>query len=339
MSASFSKQFQLMCFGVLCSFFCSIANAAETVESKSQSVAEQQKQAPLDYVAIVDGEKISMVDYVSALRRGMRKTFYHGNAPEAEIKKYRKDVAEELVDRALKIKEAKRRGLKPDEVAVEKGVTEFDAKFKDDPEWQKDREVVLSKVKEKFEGDSLVSRLESQVKLVKEPSPSELKAYYDSHHDLFTTPEQVRVSLILLRVDPSSPNTAWVQANEEATTIVERLNKGADFAELARIHSSDSSAQNGGDMGYIHAGMLGENAQKVLGLMEKGETSSPVILLEGVGIFRLDDRTKPQLNALETVKERAVQLYKREKSEQQWQALKTKLHDGAKIVWNDAPWR
>ena len=187
--------------------------------------------------------------------------------------------------------------------------------------------------------DSLASKLEEQAKVVAEPSSSELKAYYDAHLDLFTTPEQVRVSMILLRVDPSSPGSVWEQANTEAASILDRLNKGADFGELARIHSSDPSAQNGGDMGYIHVGMLGENAQKVLDIMEKGETSSPVVLLEGVAIFRLDDRKKPQLNALEGVKERAIQLLKREKSEQQWQALMTKLHKETKIVVNDAPWR
>jgi parvulin-like peptidyl-prolyl isomerase len=331
------KQFQAICLLIVCSLFGAIANAAES--SVAGASAEKPKEQPLDYIAIVGGEKIGIGEYVATLRRGMGKRFYHGKAPEDELKKFYKEVADEMIERVLKIQEAKRRGIKSDVAAVDKGVSDFDAKFKDDPEWQKERDTVLAQVKEKLAGDSLAMKLETQAKAVKEPDSSELKAYYDAHHDLFTTPEQARVSMIMLKVDPSSPSAVWEQAREEAAAIVDRLNKGTDFAELARIHSSDPSSQNGGDMGFIHTGMLGENAQQVLDIMEKGETSSPVVLLEGVAIFRLDDRTKPQLNAFETVKERAVLLLKREKSEQQWQALMSKLRKETKIELNDAPWR
>lgn len=333
------KQNQAICWFVICFLLvASVANAAESTAATGAS-AGSPKQQQLDYIAIVGGEKISIGEYVSAIRRGMGKRFYHGKAPEAELKKFYKEVADEMIERVLKIQEAKRRGIKPDMAVVDKGVGDFDAQFKDDPEWKKERDVVLPRVREKLMGDNLAQGLEEQVKVVKEPGSAELKAYYDTHHDLFTTPEQVRMSLIMLRVDPSSPSSMWEQASEEAASIIDRLNKGADFSDLARIHSSDPSAQNGGDMGYVHAGMLGENAEKVLDIMEKGEVSSPVILLEGVGIFRLDDRTKPQLNALETVKERAKELLMREKSEQQWQALMTKLRKETKIEVNDVPWR
>jgi parvulin-like peptidyl-prolyl isomerase len=331
------KQIQAICLLMVCSLFGAIANAVET--SAASASAEKPKEQPLDYIAIVGGEKIGIGEYVAALRRGMGKRFYHGKAPEAELKKFYKEVADEMIERVLKIQEAKRRGIKPEVAAVDKGVSDFDAKFRDDPEWQKERDTVLAQVREKLAGDSLAMKLEAQAKAVKEPDSSELKVYYDAHHDLFTTPEQARVSMIMLKVDPSSPSAVWEQAREEAAAIVGRLNKGTDFAELARIHSSDPSSQNGGDMGFIHTGMLGENAQQVLDIMEKGETSSPVVLLEGVAIFRLDDRTKPQLNAFETVKERAVLLLKREKSEQQWQALMSKLRKETKIEVNDAPWR
>lgn len=332
------NQIQAIGLFIVCMVFSAVACAAEPTAASGAS-AGSPKEQQLDYIAIVGGEKISIGEYVSALRRGMRKRFYHGNIPEAELKKFHKEVADELIERVLKIQEAKRRGITPDMVAVDKGVSDYDAQFKDDPEWQKERDAVLARVKEKLVGDSLAQRLEEQVKVVKEPGASELKAYYDSHHDLFTTPEQVRVSLIMLRVDPASTSAVWEQASEEAASIVDRLSKGGDFAELARIHSSDASAQNGGDMGYIHTGMLGENAQKVLDIMEPGETSSPVILLEGVSIFRLDDRKKPQLNTLDSVKERAVLLFKRDKSEQQWQTLMSKLRKETKIEVNDAPWR
>jgi len=316
---------------------CAFAYAAEDTggETSQGKPAEER----LDYLAIIDGEKISIDEYVAALRRGMRTRFYHGKIPEEERKKYFKEVADELIERFLLVREARRRNIQPDAAAVEAAVQRYDKKFEENPDWPAARDDVIPRMRKKLEEDSLVLRLEEQVKTVDKPTAQELRQFYEANKNLFTTPERVKVSLILLRVDPSSSSEVWRQASEEASAIVERLNKGADFAELARIHSSDESAQNGGDMGYIHAGMLGANAQKVLDIMEIGDVSAPVVMLEGVAIFRLDDRIKAELNPLDVVRERAEKLYQRDRGEKAWESLKADLRARARIEVNDVPWR
>ena len=294
---------------------------------------------PLDYIAIVNGEHITMSAYVSALRRGLKKRFYHGKIPEEEGKKFRKEVADELIEKALLAQEAKRRQLQPDSVSVDLSVKAYDSKYQDNPEWQKARDTVLPQVRAKLVDESLAKVLEEKVHETKMPTGKELQQYYEEHKDLFTTPARVRVSLILLRVDPASGPEVWKQASDEAASIVKRISAGADFGELARIHSSDKSAQNGGDMGFVHTGMLGEGAQKILDIMEPGEVSAPVVLLEGVSIFRLEERETPVLNSFDAVKERAEKLYRREKGEEEWKKLLTSLRDAATIEVNDAPWR
>ncbi len=306
---------------------------------KAQASQEDDGEGRLSYIAIIDGKEIPLGEYVSALRRGMQERFYHGTIPEEEKKAFYKEVADDLIRRHLLVREAKRRNIQPDADAVEAGVKRYDERFQDDPEWAAAREEVLPLVRKKLEADSLVARLEEQVKTVEKPTEKQLKDFYESNKDLFTTPERVKVSLILLRVDPSSTSEVWQQAREEASAIVDRLAKGADFSELARIHSSDESAQDGGDMGYVHAGMLGESAQNVLDIMEPGEVSAPVVMLEGVAIFRLEDRIAPKLNPLDAVRERAEKLYMREKGEKAWEDLAAELRSKAKIVVNDAPWR
>lgn len=316
--------------------------AVEKTDKASNTVKEKRdalKPKALDYIAIVDGERVPMGAYVSALRRGLQKRFYHGKIPEEEGKKFRKEVADELIERALLVQEAKRRQLKPDADAVEASVKAFDAKFQDNLEWEKARVKVLPQLREKLNDDSLAEVLNKNVHDIKVPGESELRGYYDQNKALFTTPARIKVSLILLRVDPSSGSEVWKQASEEAASIVARISSGADFGELARIHSSDKSAQNGGDMGFVHTGMLGENAQSVLDIMEPGEVSAPVVLLEGVSIFRLDKREQPILNSFDVVRERVVKLYKREVAEKAWNKLLASLRGAAAIEVNDAPWR
>ncbi len=300
---------------------------------------EKDSEEMLSYLAIIDGEEIPIGEYVSALRREMRERFYHGTIPEEEQKKFYQEVADELIQRFLLVREARRRNIQPDADAVEVAVKRYDERFQEDPDWAAAKEEVLPRVRSKLEADSLVLRLEEQVKAVEKPDEKALEDFYEANKALFTTPERVKVSLILLRVDPSSTGEVWQQASEEASAIVARLTKGADFAELARIHSSDESAQNGGDMGYTHVGMLGDAAQKVLDIMEVGDTSAPVMMLEGVAIFRLEDRISPELNPLEAVRERAEQLYMRETGNKAWEDLVGELRAKAKIEINDAPWR
>jgi parvulin-like peptidyl-prolyl isomerase len=316
-----------------------VVKEAAAVDASGKGEVVESNSKPLDYIAIVNGERITMSAYVSALRRGLKKRFYHGKIPEEEGKKFRKEVADELIEKALLAQEAKRRQLQPDTVSVDLSVKAFDAKYQDNPEWQKARDTVLPQVRAKLVDESLAKVLEEKVHETKAPTMKELQHYYEEHKDLFTTPPRVRVSLILLRVDPASGPEVWKQASDEAASIVKRISAGADFGELARIHSSDKSAQNGGDMGFVHTGMLGEGAQKILDIMEPGEVSAPVVLLEGVSIFRLEERETPVLNSFDAVKERAEKLYRRETGDEAWKKLLTSLHDAATIEVNDAPWR
>jgi len=314
-------------------------SSALAADADVKATQEKDGEESLSYLAIIDGEEIPIGEYVSALRRGMRERFYHGTIPEEEKKKFYKEVADDLIQHFLLVREARRRNIQPDADAVEAAVTRYDEKFQGDPDWAAAREDVLPRIRSKLEADSLVLRLEEQVKAVERPTEKALKEFYESNKALFTTPERVKVSLILLRVDPASTGEVWQQASEEASAIVARLTKGADFAELARIHSSDDSAQNGGDMGYTHSGMLGDAAQKVLDIMEVGDISAPVMMLEGVAVFRLDDRVTPELNPFDAVRERAEQLYMREMGDKAWESLIGELHSEAKIEVNDTPWR
>ena len=81
---------------------------------------------------------------------------------------------------------------------------------------------------------------------------AQLKAYYDEQKaktpELFTQPEQRRVSHILLTV-ANPKDDAAVKAKAEG--IVKRAQGGEDFAKLAKEFSQDpGSAQQGGDLGW-----------------------------------------------------------------------------------------
>jgi parvulin-like peptidyl-prolyl isomerase len=289
--------------------------------------------APGGEVFAVVGEKsISFQDYRAALAAGMRQKFYHAKPPEGEEARFQREVGDQLVNQALLLDEAKRRGIEPDSSKIEETVSGYDRRYQDSEQWKANRERLLPGLRERLERQSLLERLERAVRTAPASSEDGVRAYYAAHPELFTEPEQVRLSLILLKVDPSSPRQVWDQAREEAGRIHQRLQKGADFAELARLHSADPSSAKGGDLGYVHRGMLPETIQReVIDTLKPGAASAPVTLLEGVAIVRLDGQRPARRHVFEDVRARAADLWAREQGEQAWKRLIAELRSRTRI--------
>lgn len=269
---------------------------------------------------------ITLDDYDAAMASAARSKFYHGKAPAAELAALQREIGDKLVTNVLLVKEAKRRGMKPDDAIVAQKLEQIEQRNRDNEQWQKMRIQWVPIVTDRLNEENLLSQLESAVRNVPPPNVEQVRAYYTAHPEKFTEPEQLRVSVILLKVDPSSPREEWDKARELGQDIVKQLRAGADFAALAREHPGDAaSAEQGGDMGYLHGGMLPDAAQDALDKLKVGETSDPVRLLEGISIFRLTDRSISKLSDFETVKERAGELWLKEESERVWKALIAQL--------------
>lgn len=297
----------------------------------ASAAAAQTSEPAAKPFAVVEGIAISAAEYDAAMQNGARQKFYHRSVPEAEMEAFRREVATGLIDRVLLLKEARRRGVEPDAERLRKTLAEYDSRYAQSEHWKTNREALLPGLKQRLEESDLLERLQAAVRAPRVPTDAELVAYYDAHRDQFTQPERSRVSVILLKVDPSSTSAVWAAAQEEAKAIRARIAGGADFAALARLHSHDPSAANGGDMGYLHQGTMPEAIQAQLKGMKPGEVSEAIRVLEGVVLLRLEDRQAATLRTLDEVKERAVQLWQREQGERAWKSFLVELRAAASI--------
>lgn len=295
-----------------------------------------QKSPNLPFFAKIGPDTISIEEYVTKLQEAMKEKFFHGKIPEKELQEFRRQVADQLINNALYLQEAKRRGIAPDKDEVNRKTKALEQKKKNDVYWQEHKDQLLKAVRRDFEQTSMVKQLEKIVKAAATPSSSEVQGYYDANAQKFTAPERVKVHMILLKVDPSSASNEWEAAAKSAAEIVGKLRKGDSFEELARIHSGDDSAASGGDMGYIHKGMLGSEAAAVLEKMKVGDLSEPVFLLEGIAIFRLDDRESARLNEFPRVDDTAKELLQKELAEKAWRNLAESLRKKTPIEVNEA---
>jgi len=333
----YQSRWLLMGFSFFVFTATSVASPSASIVSSDEKTTEQTvagEPEGVDYLAVVGNEKITLQEFQTAVQAGIRKRFYHGKVPEEQLRDYRKEVAQTLIDRTLLLQEARKRQIQPDAKEVNAEVAEYSARYAERQFWQDHKDEMLPGLIAAIEEESLLTQLERGVRDVAEPDRQAVSVFYESKPAFFTTPEQLRVSLIMLKVDPSSGGNIWQAASLEAENLVSRLRKGADFGEMARIHSGDQTASSGGDMGYIHQGMLAAPAQQALDALNDGEVSDPVLLLQGIAIFKLHERVKPVLNSFEGAKDRAKQLLQRELAGNAWRELLENLRTNIKVSIN-----
>lgn len=102
---------------------------------------------------------------------------------------------------------------------------------------------------------------------------------------------------ILLRPGPQLPEAA---ARQRLADYKRRIQAGqADFAQLAREHSQDASASNGGDLGWASPGLFVPEFEEAIASLQPGEISDPVVSRFGVHLIQLLERREATLSARE----------------------------------------
>ena len=132
------------------------------------------------------------------------------------------------------------------------------------------------------------------------PDEETLKNLYDDNAELYTNPERRRTQHIL------------VESEDLAIDLLDQINKGADFDELAIANSEDtSSSEKGGDLGFNERGLIGTEFDEAAFSMNIGDISEVVSTDYGYfHIIKLTDIENETIQPFEDVKEQLVSLNK-----------------------------
>ncbi|MCR8548760.1 peptidylprolyl isomerase [Salipiger sp. P9] len=93
-----------------------------------------------------------------------------------------------------------------------------------------------------------------------------------------------------------------VETEDEAKALVEELNGGADFAELAKEKSTGPSGPNGGELGWFGPGMMVAPFEEAVKTLEVGQISAPVQTQFGWHVVKLNDMRSKEAPALDSVR-------------------------------------
>ena len=131
------------------------------------------------------------------------------------------------------------------------------------------------------------------------PSNDDLKNLYDDNAELYTNPERRRAQHIL------------VESEELAKDLLNQIKQGADFAELAKANSEDtSSSEEGGDLGFFERELMGAEFDEAAFAMNIGDVSEVVATDYGYfHIIKLTDIEPETMQSFDEVQEQLVSLY------------------------------
>jgi parvulin-like peptidyl-prolyl isomerase len=118
--------------------------------------------------------------------------------------------------------------------------------------------------------------------------------FFNEHKDFF---DEIKARHILIAIQGSGVPGAVLtdtQAKAKADAIKKRLDKGEDFASLARTESDDKgSGVQGGNLGAVVRGMMVPRFEEAAFGLKVGQVSPPVRTEFGYHLIQVIDRTTP----------------------------------------------
>jgi peptidyl-prolyl cis-trans isomerase D len=118
----------------------------------------------------------------------------------------------------------------------------------------------------------------------------EKRQRYETQKLNFRTAEERKARHILIQAGSSVSEKEMNGARAKAEALLQRINNGEDFAELATAESQDpGSAKKGGDLGFFGQGVMDKAFEDAAFALQKGMVSGVVQSAFGFHIIKLDD--------------------------------------------------
>ena len=129
--------------------------------------------------------------------------------------------------------------------------------------------------------------------------------------------QQSHVRHILLRAREGLSSS---EARTRLAALRERILAGADFGEIAKQQSEDSSAAKGGDLGWVAPGDTVPEFEKVMNALRDKEVSQPIQTPFGWHLVQVLERRSDELSdeRKKTAARQAIRARKADEAYQDW---------------------
>ena len=300
------------------------------------TVQAEKNEPSIDKVAIVNGSAIAREEFDRELSQVKQRISQQGlEISSPKLEGIRNEILDNLINLELLFQESQNNGIKVEKEAIDSQIKSLKQKLSNDTEFEKllselklSEQALKLQIKKRIAIQELIeTQIVQKIKIPDEKS----KVFYDTNPDLFKQPEQIKASHILIKVEPNADETKKFEAKQKIKTIQLKLNKGEDFAALAKEFSEGPSKNNGGDLGYFQRGQMVKPFEDAAFALKTEEVSDIVETQFGYHIIKVVDKKPEKTIPYEDVKNDLAQHLKQEKTKQEVNEYIQKLSEKSKI--------
>ncbi|NWO03329.1 MAG: peptidylprolyl isomerase SurA [Idiomarinaceae bacterium] len=289
----------------------SFCSAAVLIASSFLLNNTVQAQQILDRVVVVVDDGVVLQSQIDQLIQQVKngQNFNSSNAPSDEV--LETQAIERLILQEIQLQMANRMGIEIDDNQLEQAINEI-ANNQDLTTAELRENMVSSGMswaayRENIRNELVIQQVQrAAVQQRVSITPQEINnlvKLIESNQEVQT---EYRLAQILISADSNSSQAELEKAKERANTVLNLLDKGSDFADLAVRSSSGSAALDGGDLGWMTVnGMPTLFAEAVDG-KSVGDVVGPIRSGIGFHILKVQDKRGEQTVEVQEVKARHI---------------------------------
>ena len=308
-------------------------------------MAEEETEKAENIAAIVNGEEIEVntVDQYANLNqfliqllqsnREFAQVLLSTEAGKEVLNEYRKIVVEGLIMEKLLVGEAEERNLtisqeKQDEIfnrqieyiLTQQGMTEEQLVEALKGEGFDSLEAYKEAFLQSNEKQFLLGELQNAILDPLSVDIQEVEAYYNENIEQYNYEAEIRASHILLETE------------EKALEVLDKINNGADFAELAREYSTGPSGEKGGDLGFFGQNSnMDKDFKDAAFALELNKVSEPIKTQFGYHLIKVTEMKEAGTTTFEEAKDTINEQLLSAKKQEKWNEFVTELREKAEI--------
>ncbi|MCX7712945.1 MAG: peptidyl-prolyl cis-trans isomerase [Chthoniobacterales bacterium] len=283
--------------------------------------------------AVVNGEviTISQLRELTMARELALREMMSGEELKREVERIRKQALQDLIDRQLILQEFRRREFTLPEYVVEDRINQIIRE-----EFGGDRQTflrtilaqgyTLSRFRE-VEREKLIVQAMRQANVKDDfvVTPQQVREYYVKNRRQFSEEEEIRLRMIVFRGGKEGGELPTLEGGDKkklAEEVRAKIIGGADFVQMAQMYSEDeTTAEAGGDWGWIGRETLAEPLAKVAFGLKTGEVSPVVSFGGSYYLLLVEERKNARVKPLEEVQkdiERTLLFEHRRRAQERW---------------------
>jgi peptidyl-prolyl cis-trans isomerase SurA len=276
-------------------------------------------------IAVVNNDAITLGELQETVVAYRHESRQRGGPTDAELAK---QLLPRLIDNRLQLQEADREKIVVEEAEVteelrERIKTTYGAKSIEEFErLLKEQGVTMEAVRKRLRDSLRVQKvIRRKVALRVSVTDDEISRYLAENRARLETGLSYHARHILIVPEEgSASDAAWEQARIKAELLRTQVTEGADFATLARQHSKDATARDGGDLGTLKRGELSQEIEAQILALAPGAVSAPYRSPLGYHLFKLESKDALDGEGLVRARQQIREILFREKYETRLEA-------------------